>query len=70
MADSQKEYDRRFRDIVAELIVLESRNHEQICARRQAAHQARERNHQALQNLRSVGRAYGAVQPMCWQSYS
>lgn len=67
---TQAEYDRRFRAIISELIVMESANHATLCARREALQQERGRAGQTLQNLRGLNRTYGRQQQTCWHSYS
>jgi hypothetical protein len=68
--ERRREYDRVYRPIVAELITLEHRNHELLCARREQAHREIAENENALGNLRGIQRAYSRNPVGSWESYS
>jgi hypothetical protein len=63
-------FDRDIRPIIADLIRLESHNHELVCERRQTAHSLRQTLDQSSANLRAIHRAYAPGAAVRWQSYS
>jgi hypothetical protein len=63
-------FETEFRPIVADLIRLESRNHELLCERRQHAHSAVASLGRSAAHLRGITRAYASGDGVRWQSYS
>lgn len=68
--ERRREYDRVYRPMVAELISLEHRNHEWLCARREKARREVAEDDSALGNLRGIRRAYSRTSGSTWHSYS
>lgn len=67
---SRVEYDRQFRPILAELITMESRNHELISARHDRSQAEIGGLDQSARHLRGLQRAYGSADQGRWHSYS
>lgn len=65
---AQREW--RFRGVVDELILLESRNQEALHVQQERVRTELGRLDQASRNLRGVQRAYGGPCRSAWQSYS
>lgn len=63
-------YERRFRPIVDELIVLETRNHRLLSTRRTEARAQLNHLDRTSSNLRGLHRVYGTTAAWRWQSYS
>ena len=60
----------RRREVIAELICLETRNHEAITRRRCAAQSEQAGLERRRQDLRRIQRTFGARREAVWQSYS
>jgi hypothetical protein len=63
-------FEQEFRPIVADLIQLESRNHERLCERRALARAALASLDRSAAQLRGIQKAYAPGGGSCWQSYS
>jgi hypothetical protein len=68
--ETQADYEREFRPLVAELISLETRNGALLASQREAANGEIQCLDRTSQTLRGVQRAYGAAPEMQWTSYS
>lgn len=69
-ARCQAEYERQFRPVVDELILLETRNHEMLRCRHEKCRAELEGLGAAARQLRELHRAYAPQRPSWWSSYS
>ena len=68
--ETQADFERQFRPIIAELISLEAANARRVATRRENAQREFAECDRATGNLRGLNRAYGASAAGHWTSYS
>ena len=68
--ETQADYERAFRPILAELIALENSNGALLARQREQASRQMQELDRTTQTLRGVQRAYGATPQTQWTSYS
>ena len=62
--------EQRLRQVLQEVMLLETRNSESLATKRQIRRQELRRLNQAAHHLHGARRAYGRTPQHCWQSYS